>query len=132
MNNKSTIKDHGSIFYLFLFLFVGFGLFLRIKALNASFNPWNYLYDVLPHLESSPLEVLLSDHHRKINIYRNLISNFLYQYFGISEITHRVFSITVSLLTFLVIFRFTRNTSNSMKLPSSGCCLASPTAVCSG
>ena len=98
------------VFYIFLFLFFGTGIFARWNIIKAPITQLKYNVYIKPHLNSSTTEILLSKHHRQIQIYKNAFSNILYKKFGINEITFRAFSTIVSLLTIFFIFLFTQKT----------------------
>ena len=104
------MKKDRLIFFGFLVLFFSLGLYLRLKTLKAPYLPYLYNYDILTHLQSSSWEILLSSYHHIINIYRNVVSNFLFRYFGVNEATYRIFSIIASLGTMVLIYRFTLKT----------------------
>jgi tetratricopeptide (TPR) repeat protein len=94
------------VFYVFLFLFFGTAIFARWNIIQAPILNKKYDLYVAVHLKSSTSEILLSKHHRQIQIYKNAISNLLYKKFGVNEITFRTFSTIVSFLTLIFIFLF--------------------------
>lgn len=98
------------VFFVFLFLFFGVSIFARWNIIQSPIVQEKYNIYIAPHLKSSPSEILLSKHHRQIQIYKNAFSNILYQKFGVNEITFRAFSTIASLLTLVFIFLFTQKT----------------------
>ncbi len=102
--------DTRLFFFVFLILYLGIAVFARWNIIQAPITQERYNIYVVPHLKSSTLEILLSEHHRQIQIYKNAVSNILYKKFGVNEITFRAFSTIASLLTLLFIFLFTQKT----------------------
>jgi hypothetical protein len=98
------------VFYVFLFLFIGTAIFARWNIIESPLIQFRYDTYIKPHINSSVSDILLSDHHRYIQIYKIAISNILYEKFGVNEFTFRAFSSIVSLLTILSIFLFTKRT----------------------
>jgi len=96
------------VFFVFLFLFFGTAIFARWNIIQAPILQLKYDLYIKPHLKSSTSEILLSKHHRQIQIYKNAFSNVLYKKFGVNEITFRAFSTIVSFLTLIFIFIYTQ------------------------
>ena len=105
MKNKNGSR---LVFYIFLFLFFGTAIFARWNIIQSPIIQLKYDIYVKPHLQSSTSEILLSRHHRQIQIYKNVFSNILYKKFGTNEITFRAFSTIVSVLTLIFIFLYTQ------------------------
>jgi hypothetical protein len=96
------------VFYIFLFLFIGTAIFARWNVIETPIIQYRYNMYIKPHLESSTSEIILSKHHRQIQIYKNAFSNLLYKKFGVNEFTFRAFSLSISFLTIVSIFLFTK------------------------
>ena len=96
------------VFYVFLFLFFGTAIFARWNVIQTPIEKYRFDNHINPRLNSSTSEILLSKHHRQIQIYKNAFSNILYKKYGVNEITFRTFSAIVSLLTLFFIFLYTQ------------------------
>ena len=108
MFSLKKINKFGSHLFLFFFLFIGTAIFARWNVIKAPIPQDRYNIYIKPHLESSTSDILLSKHHRQIQIYKNSFSNLLYKKFGVNEFTFRAFSTIVSFLTLIYIFLYTQ------------------------
>tara|TARA_B100000959_G_scaffold285919_1_gene362398 strand:- start:240 stop:2528 length:2289 start_codon:yes stop_codon:yes gene_type:complete len=107
MTKKIILKEQ-FVGFLFLILFTCLGFYLLFIVANSPIgHQFNYNNLVRPLLSLSNSEILLSDYHFHINVYRNIISNNLFNIFGFNKITFRFFPVSVFLLTIIVVYRFT-------------------------
>ncbi len=104
----SPQKHKLRIHLFFLTIFILIGVYLRAKTLAAPIYPFMYRFDILPHLDSSFLDLLLSEYHRTIQIYRNAFSALFIQWFGLNNYTPRIFSTIVSFCTFGLMYKFAK------------------------
>ena len=95
-----------NIQWFFLANFIFIGSYLKYEILNASISPHHYNKNIIPHFGKSPWEILFSDYHSYIQIYRNSFSGFLYNLFGFNHLTYRIFPLVVSLLTLIYLYAF--------------------------
>jgi len=107
--SNSPKKSELGIRLLFLLVFVLLGVYLRAKAMSAPIYPFMYRFDILPHLNSSFFDLILSEHHRTIQIYRNAFSILFINGFGLNDYTPRIFSVVVAFCTFWFMYRFTKH-----------------------
>jgi hypothetical protein len=101
-------KNELGVRLLFLLVFIFLGVYLRAKTMSAPIYPFMYRFDILPHLNSSFFDLILSEHHRTIQIYRNAFSVLFINWFGVNDYTPRIFSVIVAFCTFWLMYRFTK------------------------
>ena len=112
MSQPKPEKLNMRAYWLFLTIFVGLGVYLRIKIMDAPFRPLRFDQDIMTHRGSNIWEIIFSDaqsdYHRLIFIYRNAFSNVLYDLFGVNGYSYRTFSVLVSLATLFLIWKFVK------------------------
>jgi len=89
----------------FLTFFTSLIIYLRYKVINAPIQPDRLSADMTIFKYGS-FDVLFSENHRLIQIYRHAITNLLVKNFGINEFTYRAFSTVVCFTTMVFLYRF--------------------------
>jgi tetratricopeptide (TPR) repeat protein len=97
-----------SLASIFLLTFVGLGIYIRYLLLESPITPYALNYKILPNIDLSPIDIILSKFHPELAHWRIIFTNFIYDIFGLTEITYRVFPFIISIATLYVIFQFTK------------------------
>ncbi len=106
--NFQALPKKASLSSLFLFLALGLGIYIRCLLLETPITPYALNHKILPNINLSPLEIILSKFHPEMAHWRIIFSNFIYGVFGLTEITYRVFPFLISVATLYTIFKFTK------------------------
>ncbi|GEM_PF-6821725 len=91
-----------------LFTFVSFGIYVRYLLLDSPIIPYALKHKILPNINLSPLEIILSKFHPELAHWRIIVTNFIYNAFGLTGITYRIFPFIISIATLYFIYTFSK------------------------
>jgi tetratricopeptide (TPR) repeat protein len=101
-----VVRTYLSIQNLFIFSAIVLGVYLRGVFFNTPIQDYQWDRMVKPNLDLSAFEVLTVPYHSELFIFKTIISNWLFNLFGVNGFSYRFLAFCLSIGTLYLIYRF--------------------------